>query len=645
MAYAGYEEEEVKLPKRINFNIWFKVLKYALKYWHVLLILLLALLGTSLYDSSFTPIMNRAAIAAVSNYDASSGFNFQTVPILINLFGLSFSVNFIQYIILLLVGIVLRSGFIFMSFYFTDVLNVKVSRDLRRYAFVNVQKLSFAYFDKNSSGWLIARMQNDTSKISDMLSWGILRVVWIFFDIVITLFTMFSMDWKISLVILASTPFIAILSPIFERWILSLSRLARAAYSNFVSWLAECISGAKTIKTLAIEDTTFEEAKAIVTDLAKKTYRRGRAQSLFYPSVNIIAALTNAAIIYFAYELLPVNADGVVDIALLAVFLGFVGSIYNPIMESAELLADMISTQASCEKLLSLIEAKPQIQDTPEVVEVYGTLLNPKPEAYPEMQGEIEFKDVDFSYVEGVEVIHKLNLKIKKGQTIAIVGETGSGKSTTVNLLCRFYEPTGGAILIDGVNYKERSVSWLRSNIGYVQQTPFIFTGTIKDNIKYGKLDATDEEVIEAAKMVDLHDYVMSLPNGYDTVLGDEGASLSVGQKQLISFARALIRNPKIMLLDEATSSIDTETEATIQKAIQGILKDRTAIIIAHRLSTIVESDRILLMENGVIVEDGSHQELIALKGAYHRLYMNQFTELHIDEQIKTYEEQLKTNL
>ncbi|MGI6714014.1 MAG: ABC transporter ATP-binding protein [Bacilli bacterium] len=642
MAYAGYEEEDVKLPKKIDFNIWFKVLKYALKYWSILLVLLLALLGSSLYDSSFTPIMNRAAIAAVSNYDATSGYALRDIPIFIQLFGLGFTVNFAQYVMVLLVGIVLRSVFIYLSFYFTDVLNVKVMMDLRRSAFINVQKLSFSYFDKNSSGWLIARMQNDASKISDMLSWGILRVVWIFFDLVITLITMFSMDWKISLVILASTPVIAFFSPIFERWILSLSRIARAAYSNYVSWLAECISGAKTIKTLAIEDTTYEEAKSIVTDLSKKTFRRGRAQSFFYPSVNIISAFTNAAIIYFAYELLPVNPEGVVDIALLAIFLGFVGAIYNPIMESAEMLAELISTQASCEKLLSLIEAKPAIQDAPEVIEVYGTLLNPKPEAYPEMKGNIEFRDVDFSYIEGIEVIHKLNLHIKPGQTIAIVGETGSGKSTTVNLLCRFYEPTSGEILIDGVNYKDRSVSWLRSNIGYVQQTPFIFTGSIKDNIKYGKLDATDEEIVAVAKMVDLHDYVMSLPQQYDTVLGDEGAAVSVGQKQLISFARALIRNPKIMLLDEATSSIDTETEATVQKAIKGILKDRTAIIIAHRLSTIVESDRILLMSDGIIVEDGSHQELMQLKGAYHRLYMNQFTELRIDEQIKTYEEQIK---
>ncbi|HKM11034.1 MAG TPA: ABC transporter ATP-binding protein [Bacilli bacterium] len=642
MAYAGYEEEEVKLPKKININAWFKVLRYSFKYWPILIVLLLTLFGTSLYDSSFTPIMNRAAISAVEAFGSTPGINLADVDITINLIGFIFSVNFIQYVTILIVGLVLRSGLIYVSFYLTDYLNVKIMVDLRRDSFTQVQKLSFAYFDKNSSGWLIARMQNDTSKISDMISWGIIRVVWIAFDIVITLITMFSMDWKMSLVILASTPLVALLSPIFESWILNLSRIARAAYSSYVSWLAECISGAKTIKTLAIEDTTYDESNAIISDLARKTFKRARAQSFFQPSVNIIAALTNAAIIFFAYQLLPSTPGGAVDIALLAVFLGFVGAVYNPIQESAEILAEVMSTQASCEKILSLIESEPAIQDSPEVSAIYGTLLQPKVEQYPTVNGHIEFTNVDFSYLPGIEIIRNLNLTIKQGQTIAIVGETGSGKSTTVNLLCRFYEPTGGNILIDGVDYRERSVGWLRSNIGYVQQTPFIFTGTIKENIRYGKLNATDEEIIRAAKIVDLDDFVMGLPEQYDTKLSDGGSSLSVGQKQLISFARALIRDPKIMILDEATSSIDTETETTIQKAIKTVLAGRTSIIIAHRLSTIVDSDRILMMVDGKIIEDGSHQELMAKNGAYHRLYMNQFSELHIDEQIATYEKQIK---
>jgi len=300
-----------------------------------------------------------------------------------------------------------------------------------------------------------------------------------------------------------------------------------------------------------------------------------------------------------------------------------------------------VATQSSVEKIVSLIETKPAIIDRPEVVAKYGTLFNELRENYEPIIGDIEFKHVDFSYLKGIEIIHDMNLKIKAGQSIAIVGETGSGKSTTVNLMCRFYEPTSGELLIDGVDYRDRSVAWLRSNIGYVQQTPFIFSGTIRKNIAYGKLDATEEEIQTAAKLVDVHDFIMSLPKGYDTELADGGSELSVGQKQLISFARAIVRNPAIMILDEATSSIDTETEVVIQKAIKDVLKGRTSIIIAHRLSTIVDSDRILVMSDGRIIEDGSHAELINAKGTYHKLYMNQFAELKVEEQIETYETQI----
>jgi ATP-binding cassette subfamily B protein len=295
------------------------------------------------------------------------------------------------------------------------------------------------------------------------------------------------------------------------------------------------------------------------------------------------------------------------------------------------------------EKILSLIETKPVISDTPEVVAKYGTLLKPNVVAYEKMKGEIEFKDVSFSYNPGTQIIHNMNLLIPKGQTVAIVGETGSGKSTTVNLLCRFYEPTNGELLIDGHDYRTRSVGWLRHHLGYVQQTPFIFSGTIRKNIKYGKLDASDEEMIAASKTVGAHEFISKLAQGYDTILKDGGSELSVGQKQLLAFARAIIRNPTIMILDEATSSIDTETEAMIQKAITRTLKGRTSIVIAHRLSTIVDADRILVMSEGRIIEDGSHRDLMLKKGTYHKLYMNQFAELKVEQQIDTFDQQIAT--
>jgi ATP-binding cassette subfamily B protein len=258
------------------------------------------------------------------------------------------------------------------------------------------------------------------------------------------------------------------------------------------------------------------------------------------------------------------------------------------------------------------------------------------------LQGDLVFDHVHFSYIKGTEVIHDLNLHIRQGTSLAIVGETGSGKSTTANLLCRFYEPSEGRILVDGIDYKERSVGWLRSNIGYVQQTPFVFRASYYDNVRYGRPEATLEEVIEACKVVGVHDFIMTQKDGYMSELDDGGSQLSGGQKQLISFARAIIRSPRLLILDEATSSIDTESEGVIQSAMNKILKGRTSIIIAHRLSTIVNCDRILVMSNGKVIEDGSHCELMALKGHYHHLYMNQFRELNLESQISTYEQQIE---
>ncbi|HMM00359.1 MAG TPA: ABC transporter ATP-binding protein [Bacilli bacterium] len=636
-----FSMEEEPIANKINARIWLRIIRYSFKYWYILAALLITLLFTSLYDSSFTPIMNRAALTAIAdlNLNPVSLADFRLTAIF---YGITISLTFVEYTLLLVAALLIRAVVIYFTFFLTNYLDMKIMLALRRDSFHRIQELSFSYFDRTSSGWLIARMQNDTSRISDILSWGIIRMIWMAFDIVITLVTMFSMDWRLSLIILASTPAIIIISPIFEKTILRLARVARAAYSGFVGWLAECINGSKTIKTLAIEGTTYDEAEEIVEDIRAKNFKRMRFQSFFQPSVNMIAAFTTAAMILFGYKLLPTNAQGIADVGLLTIFLGFVGSIYNPIQEGAELFAEVMATQASAEKVLSLIDEQPVIVDKEEVLAKYGSVFAPKKENYEPMLGNIEFKNVSFSYITGHEVIHQMNLKIKQGQSIAIVGETGSGKSTTVNLLCRFYEPTEGGIYIDGVEYRDRSVGWLRSNIGFVQQNPFIFGGTIADNIRYGKLDATMEEIITAAKVVDLDGYVQSLPDGYNTILQDGGAELSVGQKQLISFARAIIRDPKLMILDEATSSIDTETEAIIQKAIKRVLVGRTAIIIAHRLSTIVDSDRILLMDQGVIKEDGSHAELMRQHAGYYKLYMNQFQDLQVDAQIETFEKQLK---
>ena len=639
MATQAFKEEEVN--SKFSLSVWAKTFKYVLYKWPFLILLFIGMMFTSFYDASFIPSMNASLISCFDSGNIVLNSNIFDVILQVKILGIDFTLTFLNYIIFYIVMILLRSVAVFITFFTMNYFEMIIMTGLRRDAFGRIQELSFSYFDKTPSGWLIARLQNDAANIGDVLSNSILRVFWILSELVFTLITMFSYSWLLSLVILATTPLIFFIVLFFQKWILKLSRIARTAYSDFVRWLAECISGNKTIKSLAIEDTIYQECNDISTDVCKKRFKTGKVNAFFNPSINILAAITTAIIIV-VFPLINISNETTSSIAMMVLFLGFVGSIFNPIAQFAEIFAELISTQANVEKLFMLIDTKPELVDKPEVIEKYGDLFNNKTENFEEMKGDISIDHVSFSYKQDLEVLHDMNIHIAQGTSIAIVGETGSGKSTTVNLLCRFYEPTKGRILIDGVNYKDRSVGWLRSNIGYVQQTPFIFKGTIKDNIKYGKLNASDEEVIKAAKIVDLHNFILSLPEGYNTFLKDGGNELSQGQKQLISFARAIIRNPKILILDEATSSIDTETEHIIQSAISKVLKGRTSIMIAHRLSTIVDCDRILVMKDGKVIEDGNHKTLMEKHGYYYQLYMNQFKDLNLEEQIKTYDNQIK---
>ena len=639
MATQAFKEEEIN--SKFSLSVWAKTFKYVLCKWPFLILLFIGMMFTSFYDASFIPSMNASLISCFDSGNIVLNSNIFDVILQVKILGIDFTLTFLNYIIFYIVMILLRSVAVFITFFTMNYFEMIIMTGLRRDAFGRIQELSFSYFDKTPSGWLIARLQNDAANIGDVLSNSVLRVFWILSELVFTLITMFSYSWLLSLVILATTPLIFFIVLFFQKWILKLSRIARTAYSDFVRWLAECISGNKTIKSLAIEDTIYQECNDISTDVCKKRFKTGKVNAFFNPSINILAAITTAIIIV-VFPLINISNETTSSIAMMVLFLGFVGSIFNPIAQFAEIFAELISTQANVEKLFMLIDTKPELVDKPEVIEKYGDLFNNKTENFEEMKGDILIDHVSFSYKQDLEVLHDMNIHIAQGTSIAIVGETGSGKSTTVNLLCRFYEPTKGRILIDGVNYKDRSVGWLRSNIGYVQQTPFIFKGTIKDNIKYGKLNASDEEVIKAAKIVDLHNFILSLPEGYNTFLKDGGNELSQGQKQLISFARAIIRNPKILILDEATSSIDTETEHIIQSAISKVLKGRTSIMIAHRLSTIVDCDRILVMKDGKVIEDGNHKTLMEKHGYYYQLYMNQFKDLNLEEQIKTYDNQIK---
>ncbi len=629
---TGFQEEA--LPSKLNFSVWGKILRYATRHGWLLALSLVATLFATFYDSSFTPVMNAAAIEIADGIGQGAylGLSLWEIPVNVTfIFGIEAHLNFVTYLILLAVFIIVRSFAIFGSFYSLNIISMHVVIDLRRDTFRRIQELSFSYFDKTSSGWLIARMQGDTYTLSNTLVWGLNSLLWCFSEIIFSLATMFSVDWRFSLLILASLPPVAVLSFFFEMKVLKKHRIARNAHSQFVGYLAETISGAKTIKSMALESARKHESEEITSDLCEKRYRAHLVNAFFNPLLSLISGLMITLVVFYGNAEI---AKGAVTAATVVLFLTFVRNIYDPLSGLAENMSEFMAAQASAEKVVQLLEAKPEIVDRPEVIAKYGTLLEPKAEAYEPFHGAISFRDVRFDYGNGIEVIHPLNLEIEAGSSIAIVGETGSGKTTLVNLLCRFYEPTGGHILIDGIDYLDRSVGYLRSNIGYVQQTPFVFKGTYFDNIAYGKEGATLDEVKAVAKAVGIDEFIED-KGGYQTTLDLGGDALSQGQKQLIAFARALLRNPTFLILDEATSSIDALTEAKLQKTVNGIMKGRTSILIAHRLSTVVSCDRILFMEGGSILEDGSHRELMAKKGKYYELFMSQFEELTIDTQLE----------
>jgi ATP-binding cassette subfamily B protein len=642
MAQNNFAFQEEKLPKKLNFSVWGKISKYAFACWPILLILLLTMSITSFYDASFVPSLTKASIDAVNENVGITSDISNIVFHVQFIFNIRVDMSFPVYISVFLIGMLLRSIAIFFTFFLTNYVSMVIMTSLRRDSFKKIQSLSFAYFDRTPSGWLIARLQNDTSDIGEVLSWSMNNIAWSIFEISFTLLTMFTYNWQLSLVILASVPLLIIIVPLFEKALLKGHRIARNAYSNFVRWLAETIDGAKTIKTLAIEDEVYKEADEVITDIKTKRFKAHKINGFFQPLINLIASFTTAGIILMGINLINANPGDITMVSTIVLFIGFVGSIYNPIQNLSEIFSDFMATQASAEKVLSLLNTKPDIVDSEEVIAKYGTIFDNKKENFEPLTGDIIYKNVSFNYQNGQEVIHNINLTIKEGSNVALVGETGGGKTTTVNLLCRFYEPTSGEIIINNEDYRKHSLSWLHCNIGYVQQTPFVFTGTFRDNIAYGKLNATQEEIENAAKIVGIHDFIKNQKDGYDTYLKDGGSTLSLGQKQLISFARAIIRNPKILILDEATSSIDTETENILQNATKTLLKGRTSLIIAHRLSTIVNCDRILVIKDGRIIEDGNHKELMEKKGYYHELYMNQFKELNIEQQIDTYEKTIE---
>ena len=506
-------------------------------------------------------------------------------------------------------------------------IEMSLGRDLRRDLFHHLQTLSLSFYNVTPVGYLIARVMSDTNRIAGMISWNLADLLWAIFYVLGSFGAMLILNWKLALVVMLVVPAIALLTGYFQGRILHWNRKVRKLNSKITGAFNEGISGARTTKTLGTEEESEARFGQVTGEMHDAGIRAARLSAVYIPLVLFCSSLAVAIVLLRGGSMV---VEQVLAIATLSAFASYAVGVFEPIQTIAANLSEFISLQASIERVTGLLDEKPMIVDAPEVVERYGDAFHPKQENWEPLQGEIEFRDVSFRYPDGGEdVLSHFNLHIPAGTTVAIVGETGAGKSTLVNLACRFFEPTAGQILIDGRDYRERSQLWLHSNIGYVLQNPHLFSGTVRDNIRYGRLEATDEEVEAAARAVSADTVVAKLEHGWDSDVGEGGDRLSTGEKQLISFARAVLADPRIFVLDEATASIDTQTEQLIQQAIDHLLRDRTSFLIAHRLSTIRRADLILVVRDGQIVERGTHGELLRKKGYYHELYSRQFAEEH----------------
>jgi ATP-binding cassette, subfamily B, bacterial len=503
-----------------------------------------------------------------------------------------------------------------------------VAASLREQAFVRLQELSFSYYDKTPTGWIMARMTSDSRKLSHLLAWGLIDVAWSLMLVLAIMIVMMIINLRLALITLSVMPLLLFVAFVLRKPILYAWRTVRKTNSKITASISEGIMGAVTTKTLVLEDRMEDDFNGLTSTMRRSSIRAVFISTLLWPVVLILGYFgTSLATYYGGMQVF----EQTLTIGTLFLFIQYTFNFFEPILNLSRILSEIQQAQASGERIVSLIESQPELIDSPEVIAKYGTLLHPVESNWEPLNGEVVFENVSFEYKAGEPVLKDFSLTIPKGTSVAIVGETGSGKSTIVNLISRFYEPTKGRILIDGRPMKSRSIGWIHSNLGYVLQDPHLFSGTIEDNIRYGKLDATIEEIQTAANVVNADSFIQQAKEGYQLEVGQDGARLSVGEKQLLSFARAIIHDPNILILDEATSSIDTETEQLIQDAIEKVLKGRTSILIAHRLSTIVKADKIIVLKKGVITEQGTHKELLAQKGYYYNLYMNQFK----DEKMK----------
>lgn len=586
-------EEQKEMKLKYDKKVWKEIFKYFSVFKKDFLILCGFMVGLASIDIMF-PLLTQHAI--------------DTYVIPRNLSGLE-RVG-LAYILLALA----LSLIVFLFIRHAGKVEMNMIYKVRKDCFEKLQKLSFGYYDQNAVGWMISRTTSDAQKISETIAWGIVDLVWGFTMMLGISVVMLIVNWRLALITLITVPLLALISVLFEKKMLISYRNVRKINSKITGLFNDGIVGAKTTKTLVREKLNMDEFGEVTKDMKRTSVRAASLSAGYLPMALFVSAVGMVVTLFFGSNFLM---DGWITYGTLVLFITYARQFFDPVLELARIYTEMISAQAAGERVMGLLNEKEEILD-----------CETDPEANKEpITGNVTFKNVHFYYKEDEPILSDFNLEVKAGETIALVGETGSGKSTIVNLACRFYEPKNGQILIDGKDYRERSQNWLHSNMGYVLQSPHLFSGSIRDNIRYGKLDATDDEVVEAAKIVNAHEFIMKLEKGYDTEVGEGGGLLSTGEKQLVSFARAIISKPSLFFLDEATSSIDTEAEAKIQYAIDRVLENRTSFIVAHRLSTIRNADRILVISKGQIIESGNHHELMLLKGHYYELYTNQFVE------------------
>ena len=508
--------------------------------------------------------------------------------------------------------LLLQAVGVFAFIYLTGVLGERVRYDLRKKTFSHLQNLSLSYYNRTPVGWIISRVTSDTDRVAELVTWGMLDTTWGVMNIITAGFFMAIINWRLALLVSAAIPVLVIVASWFQKKIIREYREVRKINSKITGAHNENITGVRVVKSLGREEANLGEFSKLTGEMFRAGYRAAWLSALFLPVVQLITAVALGTIIWYGGLQ---TQFGEMTIGGISAFVSYITFMLFPIQEMARVYAELQHAIASAERIFSMIDAVPTVVDLPGAKDP-GTI-----------RGNIAFEDVTFAYDDAPDetVLEDFSLQVRQGETIALVGPTGGGKSTIVNLVCRFFEPTSGRILISGADYKEFTLQGIQSRIGVVLQTPHLFSGSVLENIRFGRLNATDAEVEEAAKLAGAHRFIMDLNGGYKAEVGEGGNFLSVGQKQLISLARAVLADPEIFVMDEATSSVDTLTEALIQQGMETMMKGRTSFIIAHRLSTIRRADRIIVIENGKITESGSHAELLHQGGHYYKLYTQQF--------------------